>query len=185
MPFKLPQDCHIGVMGMGVIGNEIAKNLLGFDFKVSGWGATSKKTDSSLNYYYGMEQLSEFLSTINILINVLPLTTKTNNLLDKKILSRLPKGAFIINIGRGGIVNEADLIMLLDKGHLRGAALDVFDNEPLTNNDPLWSHPKVYITPHIAGQNNPQSAAFAIAKNIRRIENGEKPFPLYNSNKGY
>jgi|ETNmetMinimDraft_8_1059916.scaffolds.fasta_scaffold03196_4 glyoxylate/hydroxypyruvate reductase A len=184
-PLKLPKKCRIGVMGLGTIGKKIADTLIGFDFKVSGWGATNKPEMESLPYFYGTEQVSAFLSTIDILINVLPLTTKTNNLLDKRTLKRLPRGAFIINIGRGGIVNEADLISLLDDGHIRGATLDVFATEPLPNNDPLWSHPRVYITPHIAGQNNPQSAVSAIAKNIIRLENSEEPFPLYSPSKGY
>jgi len=184
-PFKLPEKCHIGVMGLGVIGKDIADTLISFDFKVSGWGATKKPDMELLTYYYGETQIHDFLSSIDILINVLPLTTTTSNLLSENTLRLLPKGSFIINIGRGGIVNEADLIMLLDEGHLMGAALDVFATEPLPENNPLWSHPKVYITPHIAGQNNPQSAAMAIAKNIRRLENGEEPFPLYNPEKGY
>jgi glyoxylate/hydroxypyruvate reductase A len=184
-PLKLPEKCRIGVMGLGTIGKKIADTLIGFDFIVSGWGATKKPEMESLPYFYGAEQVSAFLSTIDILINVLPLTTKTNNLLDKRTLKRLPRGAFIINIGRGGIVNEADLISLLDDGHIRGATLDVFATEPLPNNDPLWSHPRVYITPHIAGQNNPQSAVSAIAKNIIRLENSEEPFPLYSHSKGY
>ena len=183
--FKLPEKCHIGVMGLGTIGKEIAETLLGFDFRVSGWGATKKPEMESLPYYYGPEQMDEFLHTIDILINVLPLTTETANLLDEKALRRLPKGAFIINIGRGGIVNQADLIKLLNEDHIRAAALDVFDTEPLPENDPLWSHHKVYITPHLAGQNNPKSAVLAIADNIRRIDNGETPFPLYNTVKGY
>jgi len=97
----------------------------------------------------------------------------------------LPRGAFIINMGRGGIVNEADLLSLLDEGHITAAAMDVFEEEPLPVNNPLWSHPSVYITPHIAGQSNPQSSAKTIAANIRRIEDGKLPFPIYNITKGY
>ena len=121
----------------------------------------------------------------NILINILPLTEGTTNILRKKELERLPKGAFIINMGRGGIINELDLLSLLDEGHITAAALDVFEEEPLPTKNPLWSHPSVYITPHITGQSNPQSSAKTIAKNIRRIEAGEMPFPIYDMTKGY
>ncbi len=97
----------------------------------------------------------------------------------------MPKGAFIINMGRGGIINELDLLSLLDEGHVTAAALDVFEQEPLLINSPLWTHPSIYITPHIAGQSNPQSSAKTIAENIRRIEDGETPFPVYDKTKGY
>ena len=90
-----------------------------------------------------------------------------------------------INMSRGGIVNEADLLSLLDEGHITATAMDVFEEEPLPANNPLWSHPSVYITPHIAGQSNPQSSAKTIAENIRRMEGGKRPFPIYDSVKGY
>jgi glyoxylate/hydroxypyruvate reductase A len=106
-------------------------------------------------------------------------------MLRKDELKFLPRGSFIINMGRGGIINEADLLSLLDENHITAAALDVFEQEPLPTNNPLWSHPSVYITPHIAGQSNPKSSAKTIAENIRRIEDGKMPFPIYNITKGY
>ena len=106
-------------------------------------------------------------------------------MLGKQELQCLPRGSFIINMGRGGIINEADLLSLLDENHITAAALDVFEQEPLSTKNPLWSHPSVYITPHIAGQSNPQSSAKTIAENIRRIEDGKMPFPIYNIAKGY
>ena len=91
----------------------------------------------------------------------------------------------VINMGRGGIINELDLLSLLDEGHITAAALDVFEQEPLLINSPLWTNPSIYITPHIAGQSNPKSSAKTIAENIRRIDNGEAPFPVYDMTKGY
>jgi glyoxylate/hydroxypyruvate reductase A len=88
-------------------------------------------------------------------------------------------------MGRGGIINETDLLSLLDENHITAAALDVFEQEPLPTKNPLWNHPSVYITPHIAGQSNPKSASKTIAENIRRIEDGKMPFPIYNITKGY
>ena len=179
------EDRTIGIMGLGNIGKAIGDSLINLDFKVVGWGARPKNSLGAIEYYYGHELLSKFLSETDILINVLPLTENTKNLLTKTELSHLPKGSFIINIGRGGIINENDLISIIDKGHIAAAALDVFSEEPLPENNSLWHHPSVYVTPHIAGQSNPSSAAKTIAENIRLIEKGESPYPIYSLNSGY
>ena len=179
------EDRTIGIMGLGNIGKAIGESLVNLDFKVVGWGARPKNSLGAIEYYYGHEQLSKFLSETDILINVLPLTENTINLLTKSELEYLPKGSFIINIGRGGIINEDDLLSVLDEGHITAAALDVFAEEPLPENNSLWTHPSVYITPHIAGQSNPGSAAKTIAENIRLVERGKDPYPIYSFNIGY
>ena len=179
------EDRTIGIMGLGNIGKAIGESLVNLDFKVVGWGARPKNSLGAIEYYYGHEQLSKFLSETDILINVLPLTENTINLLTKSELMYLPKGSFIINIGRGGIINEDDLLSVLDEGHITAAALDVFAEEPLPENNSLWTHPSVYITPHIAGQSNPGSAAKTIAENIRLVERGKDPYPIYSFNIGY
>ena len=171
------EDRTIGVMGLGNIGRSIGEALVSLDFTVIGWGARPKDSTGEIDYYFGHEQLADFLSQADILINVLPLTDNTRNMLSINELKLLPKNSFIINIGRGGIINEKDLLTLLDKEHITAAALDVFEKEPLPENNSLWSHPSVYITPHIAGQSNPSSAAKTIAENIRLISNGEAPYP--------
>ena len=180
-----PEDSTVGIMGLGHIGKAIGESLVQQGFKVLGWGANQKPSLRDIQYFFGGDKLGVFLQKTDILINVLPLTKSTNNILRKKELERLPKGAFIINMGRGGIINELDLLSLLDEGHVTAAALDVFEQEPLLINSPLWTHPSIYITPHIAGQSNPQSSAKTIAENIRRIEDGETPFPVYDKTKGY
>ncbi len=179
------EERTIGIMGLGSIGNAIGDSLVNLDFKVLGWGNSPKNSLRGIEYYFGHDQLSGFLSQTEILINVLPLTEKTKNILTKTELKCLPKGSFIINIGRGGIINENDLISILDTGHIAATALDVFAEEPLPENNSLWDHPSVYVTPHIAGQSNPGSAAKTIAENIRLIEKGESPYPIYSLNKGY
>ena len=179
------EDRTIGIMGLGNIGKAIGDSLVNLDFKVLGWGTSPKNSLGDIEYYFGHDQLSGFLSQTEILINVLPLTEKTKNILTKTELAYLPKGSFIINIGRGGIINENDLISILDTGHIAATALDVFAEEPLPENNSLWAHPSVYVTPHIAGQSNPGSAAKTIAENIRLIEKGESPYPIYSFNKGY
>ena len=179
------EDRTIGIMGLGNIGNSIGDLLINLDFNVIGWGARKKQSLDGIEYFFGKDQLSNFLSKSDILINVLPLTENTTDILTKKELECLPKGSFIINIGRGGIINEKDLLLLLDDGYIAAAALDVFAKEPLPENNLLWSHPSVYITPHIAGQSNPKSAANTIAENIYRINKGESPYPIYSKENGY
>ena len=179
------EDRTIGIMGLGNIGRSIGELLVTQSFNVIGWGANQKSSLTDIKYYYGQDQLSDFLGRTNILINVLPLTSDTTNIITKKELSLLPKDSFIINIGRGGIINEDDLLTLLSEGHIKAAALDVFTQEPLPENNSLWDHPSVYITPHIAGQSNPNSAGQTISENIHRIQKGELPYPIYSRTNGY
>ena len=179
------EDRTIGIMGLGNIGRSIGELLVTQSFNVIGWGANQKSSLTDIKYYYGQDQLSDFLGRTNILINVLPLTSDTANIITKKELSLIPKDSFIINIGRGGIINENDLMTLLSEGHIKAAALDVFAQEPLPENNSLWDHPSVYITPHIAGQSNPISAGQTISENIHRIQKGELPYPIYSGVNGY
>ena len=179
------EDRTIGIMGLGNIGRSIGELLVTQSFNVIGWGANQKSSLTDIKYYYGQDQLSDFLGRTNILINVLPLTSDTTNIITKKELRLLPKNSFIINIGRGGIINEEDLLTLLSDGHIKAAALDVFTQEPLPENNSLWGHPSVYITPHIAGQSNPNSAGQTISENIYRIQKGELPYPIYSRTNGY
>jgi glyoxylate/hydroxypyruvate reductase A len=179
------EERTIGIMGLGNIGRSIGELLVTQSFNVIGWGANQKSSLTDIKYYYGQDQLSDFLGRTNILINVLPLTSDTTNIITKKELSLLPKDSFIINIGRGGIINEDDLLTLLSEGHIKAAALDVFAQEPLPENNSLWNHPSVYITPHIAGQSNPSSAGQTISENIYRIQKGELPYPIYSRANGY
>ena len=179
------EDRTIGIMGLGNIGRSIGELLVTQSFNVIGWGANQKSSLTDIKYYYGQDQLSDFLGRTNILINVLPLTSDTTNIITKKELRLLPKNSFIINIGRGGIINEDDLLTLLSDRHIKAAALDVFTQEPLPENNSLWGHPSVYITPHIAGQSNPNSAGQTISENIYRIQKGELPYPIYSRTNGY
>ena len=179
------EDRTIGIMGLGNIGRSIGELLVTQSFNVIGWGANQKSSLTDIKYYYGQDQLSDFLGRTNILINVLPLTSDTTNIITKKELRLLPKNSFIINIGRGGIINEEDLLTLLNDRHIKAAALDVFTQEPLPENNSLWDHPSVYITPHIAGQSNPNSAGQTISENIHLIQKGELPYPIYSSSNGY
>lgn len=183
--FVAPKNRSIGIMGFGNIGKSIGDLLTTQGFKVVGWGASEKHTTGGIEYFYGKDQMSAFLNKAEILINVLPLTDATRSLVMERELRQLPKGAFVINMGRGSIINESDLLSVLNSSHISAAVLDVFDVEPLPVDDPLWSHPNVTITPHIAGQSDGNTAAMFMVENIRRIENGEPPFPLYDVTRGY
>ena len=174
----------VGILGLGKLGSYVAKSLIPFGFKISGWSRT-KKNIKGVQSFHGIENLQRFLKSTNILICLLPLTPQTRGILNFETLSYLPKGAFVINSGRGPQIVENDLILTLNNNHIAGVALDVFCTEPLPIDNPLWDHPKVIITPHIASMSSPKSAAVSIAKNIRLIRSGKQPGPLVNLQLGY
>ena len=174
----------LGVMGLGVIGSAIAEQLSLFGFEVLGWSRTAKSLPK-VTSYSGSQQFSEFLARSEILINVLPLTSDTENLLNSNTLASLPEGASVINIGRGPTVNEQDLLHALDSGHLSYAALDVFAEEPLSKSHPFWTHPKITLTPHVASATNPDTAVLSVIENIHRYESRQTLKHEVDSGRGY
>jgi glyoxylate/hydroxypyruvate reductase A len=165
---KLPT---VGVLGTGAIGSKIAEAAAMFNYPVRVWSRTSRAF-ASMESFAGLEQLDVFLAGSNFLVNALPLTRDTENLLDRARLVKLPEGAHLINVGRGATIVDADLLALLDDGHLGGATLDVFRVEPLPDDDPYWSHPKVIVTPHLSGPTPVAPAATQIADAIVQLERG-------------
>ena len=161
----------VGVLGAGAIGSKIAEAAAMFDYPVRVWSRTSH-TFAGMESFAGLEQLDVFLAGSNFLVNALPLTSDTENLLDRARLSKLPAAAHVINVGRGATIVDADLLALLDDGHLGGATLDVFRVEPLPDGDPYWSHPKVTVTPHLSGPTPVAPAATQIAEAIVQLERG-------------
>lgn len=174
----------IGIMGTGVIGHHVASNLQRVGFSVSAW-SRSEGQPTAYKKYSGGKQLENFLQNTDILICLLPLTPDTKGILNKKHLGMLPKGAWVVNLGRGGHVMEPDLIEMLDNGHLAGANLDVFAEEPLPEEHPFWGHPKIFITPHIASLTDPESVAPQIIENYRRTMQNEPLLNLVDRKKGY
>ncbi len=174
----------VGVMGLGAIGAECARRIANLGFKVHGWSRSPRRIDGIV-CHHGEEGLAGFLRTSSILVAVLPLTAATAGLIDARRLDLLPPGAFFVNIARGGLVVEADLLQALDSGRLAGAMLDVTATEPLPPASPLWTHPKVRITPHIAGLTNPATAIEPIADNIRRLREGRALRELIDPGRGY
>jgi len=167
---------RIGILGMGDIGAVTAERLLMFDFQVMGW-SRSRKTVPGVTSYAGQGELPKFLAQCDILVCMLPLTPETEGIMNAKLFAGLPQGAWVMNVGRGGHCNEQDLVAALDSDHLGGAVLDVFQTEPLPEESPIWRHPKITATPHIAGITDAQAALAYVADCVTRFETGR---PLEN-----
>jgi glyoxylate/hydroxypyruvate reductase A len=174
----------IGIMGFGEIGQFVAKKLSDFGFRVCGWNR-SRKQDGHIQVYSGHDELGEFLGSANVLVCLLPLTAETESILNEQNLGQLPPGAYLINAGRGGHLVESDLLSALDSGHLSGALLDVFREEPLPGGHPFWNHDKITVTPHIASITNPVSASAEVVENYRRVLNNEPLLNLVDIESGY
>lgn len=181
--YRPTRDFTVGVLGMGNIGGAVADAALALGYPVRGWSASGRERDGVTSF--SGDALDEFLSGCDALINVLPLTSDTYRLLNTSRLAQLPKGACVINVGRGGTIDHDALVAALDAGRLSGAALDVFSAEPLPEDSPLWSHPRVALTPHISGSTMPETATDYIATNITRMRSGEEPFPILDRTAGY
>jgi len=174
----------VGILGLGVLGRAAARLLQALRFKVAGWNRTGR-TMAGVDCFHGEAGLAAMLPRCDILVCLLPLTADTHGLLDRARLSRLPKGACVINVARGQHVVEPDLLALLDEGHLAGAALDVQGTEPLPADSPLWTHPKVTVTPHVASQPTVESVARQVAENVRRLRDGRPLVNVVDRARGY
>lgn len=168
---------RVGVMGLGTIGQDTAAKFAALGFPTAGWSRTAK-TIAGIETFSGVEGFDKFLARTDVLVDVLPLTRQTRGILNAKAFGLLPTGAYLINMARGGHVVDGDLLAALDSGHLSGAALDVFNTEPLPPDHPYWTHPQVHVTPHIAGATNPRTASPGVIENIKRLRAGQ---PLINT----
>ncbi len=180
----LARDRRVGVLGLGALGGFCASALAGLGFQVLGW-SRRRKALAGVTCHTGAQGLQAVLSRAEILVLLLPLTAATENILSTETLALLPKGATLINPGRGALIDDAALLAALDSGQIGQATLDVFRTEPLPADHPYWTHPKVTVTPHIASATRPESAAEAIAENIRRSEAGETLLHLVDRSAGY
>jgi glyoxylate/hydroxypyruvate reductase A len=174
----------VGILGFGEIGQNAGRKLKGLGFDVGLWGRR-EKTVKGLAGYAGATGLPSLLARSEILVCLLPLTAETEGILSAATFALLPKGAGLINAGRGGHLVEEDLIPALDSGQLSAAALDVFREEPLPPGHPFWRHPRILVTPHIAGTTNPETAAPIILDNIRRFEEGRRLLNQVDPAQGY
>ena len=184
LPGYAKEDFTIGVMGLGKLGLRVVETMRSFGFPVRGWSRTPKDLPG-VDCFAGSGSLDAFLSGTRVLVSLLPLTMETNNLLDRRRLSTLPKGAYVINVARGAQVAEPDLLALIRAGHIAGATLDVFRNEPLPAPHPFWDEPRITITPHISALTVRSEAVRQIIDKIAAIEAGQPVDDLVDRNLGY
>ncbi len=174
----------VTVLGLGELGTACAKALAGLGFPVTGWSRRAKDVPG-LTTRYGAGGLEAALASAEILVLLLPDTPQTVNLIDAGALATLPEGAMIVNPGRGPLIDDDALLAALDRGHVAHATLDVFRVEPLPQEHPFWSHPRVTVTPHIASETRANTASRVIAENVRRGEAGEPFLHLVDRDQGY
>jgi glyoxylate/hydroxypyruvate reductase A len=179
-----PDATNIGILGMGHLGQAVARSLMALGFPVIGWSRSAKSVDG-VEVLNGADGLDQVARRANALVCLLPLTEETRGLIDAELLAKLPAGALVVNVGRGGHVVDEDLLAALDTGTLKAAALDVFQQEPLPKGHPFWSHERIWPTPHIAAEINLPTACRAFAENIKRVRANETPDGLIDPEKGY
>lgn len=181
---RLAQQRRVGVMGVGQLGEAVLKQLAALGFDCGGW-SRSPKSVPGVRCWAGGEQLGEFLARSDILICLLPLTADTTGVLNAALFSQLPPGAALVQVGRGPQLNHEDLLAALDSQRLSAAVIDVTAPEPLPAGHPFWTHPAIWLTPHVASQTQAESAVEALLANIRRFERGEPMVGAVDRQKGY
>jgi glyoxylate/hydroxypyruvate reductase A len=184
LPQHPKEEFSIGVMGMGALGTRVLESLAPFGFPLRGW-SRSQKEKAGVRCYCGADGLDDFLRGTRVLVCMLPLTPDTANLLDRARLSLLPEGAYLINVARGAHVAEPDLLTLIRSGHIAGATLDVFRNEPLPGPHPFWDEQRIIITPHISALTLAAESVAQIAGKIGALERGEPVEDLVDLQRGY
>lgn len=173
IPPTLTADTAVGILGLGEIGREIALALRGEGFRVLGWCRTPRELEG-VAIYTGRDGLKTMVGRCNIVLNVLPLTDETRNILSRDLFAQFRTGTCLINIGRGAHLVESDLLEAIASGKVESATLDVASVEPLPPEHPFWNHPSILITPHVAGSSRPMTAVPTIAANIRRAMVGQR-----------
>ena len=174
---------NVGVLGLGALGVAAAEALVRLGFPVTGWSRTIKTIPGLKSF--AADGLPDFLATCRVLLCLLPLTDDTRGLLDRKRLSFLPRGAYVVNAARGGLLVDADLSALIDAERISGAMLDVFNDEPLPHAHPFWHHPRITVTPHVSAITQIEASVAQIAGNIRRLEAGLPIQGVVDRRRGY
>lgn len=177
--FHPATNVRVGFLGTGVLAQAAIAKLRPFGFSLSTWSRSEKQIDG-VTCYHGESGLDDFLSQCDILVCLLPLTKETSGILNSDLFSKLPKGAALINCGRGQHLVQDDLLEGLANGQISRAILDVTDPEPLPERHPFWSHDKIFMTPHTASVTQPDTAVDAVIANIRRHRAGETMVGLVN-----
>jgi len=177
LPQRPAEDVSVGIMGLGQLGRAAAKALLGLGFRVNGWGRTDRPMEGVATFH-GDQGLLPFLNATDILVVLLPHTAATEGIVNYDLLRHLRRrnglgGAVLINAGRGKLQKDADILRALDDGTLKEASLDVFEIEPLPRTSPMWSHPKVFVTPHAAATSDPEHLVPPMLQQMDAFERGE------------
>jgi glyoxylate/hydroxypyruvate reductase A len=179
----MTSEFSVLVLGLGRIATQVAKTIQQAGFDTKSWDFKAKEAEG-LDTYSGEAALSYLLPKADVVISCLALNNNSQQLIDSKFLSQMKPNSSIINISRGGIINEEALLTALNMDHLSRAVLDVFAVEPLPEGHELWTHPKVRVTPHMSGPTNARSAAKVIVGNIQRLEYGQQPEPIFDRSRG-
>jgi len=185
--FRKPRpraDFPVGILGLGVLGERVARALAQFEFPVNGW-SRSAKTLEGVQCFAGANSLDDFLAASRVLVCLLPLTPDTRDIMNRAHLSRLRPGGYVINVARGAHLVDEDLLELLDNGHLAGATLDVFRSEPLPAGHSFWGHSKITLTPHTSARTLRSESIAQIAGKIAALERGEQVAGLVDLQRGY
>ena len=183
-PPRRRNDFPVGILGLGVLGERVARAVAQFEFPVRGWSRTPRQVEG-IECFAGTQQLQDFLAGTRVLVCLLPLTPATVGILDRGTLSRLLPGAYLVNVARGAHLVEEDLLALLDSGHLAGATLDVFRTEPLPAGHPFRGHPRLTLTPHVSARTLREESIAQIARKIRAFERGEPVAGVVDRLRGY
>lgn len=184
LPYVPAHARRVGVMGLGALGRAVLARLGTFGFERVGWSRSAHAIDG-VECHAGLDALDGFLARLDILVCLLPLTPETRGILDARRLAALPRGASLVNVARGPHVDAAALLDALDRGHLEEAILDVTDPEPLPAEHPLWRHPRVLLTPHVASVTQPGTAARTVIDQIGRHRRGEPLHDIVDRTRGY
>ncbi len=174
----------VGILGMGTLGSVVAQSLWDNGFPVSGWSRTAKDMPN-IRCFAGQSQLGLFLAQTELLVCLLPDTADTRGIIDSELLAQLPAGAVVVNVARGALVVDDDLLAALDSNHIRGAMLDVFHTEPLPAAHRYWRHPKVVLSPHVAAETVYAQSAQQVSAEIARMDQGLAPTESVDLSRGY
>jgi glyoxylate/hydroxypyruvate reductase A len=175
----------VGILGYGAIGARVAANLKMLGFPVKVWSRSAKPVPAGITGFHGVDGLAAMLPETEILVNVLPLTTETRGILNRDLFNAMRRGGYLIQVGRGEHLVEADLGAALDSGQLAGAALDVFAAEPLSPEHPFWGRPEIFVTPHDACDVTLPAVGRTILATAEAVQAGVRPKDAVDRGKGY
>jgi glyoxylate/hydroxypyruvate reductase A len=185
-PVVSPRAHRVGIAGLGTLGLGCARALAAIGYQVRGWSKTCKDVgDADIEVFHGEHQLDQFLAGCDTLVCLLPLTAETRHFLNAALFNRLPRGAHLINVGRGDHLVAADLFAALDSGQLAAATLDTFAEEPLPSDHPFWRHERILVTPHIATRTDSLEIARQTLVNHALLQQGLRPAHQVDLDRGY